>query len=69
MIRLPPPTALVQTIVANLKQTINFKLNQLSRGGATLWLRGGVAPAKKKKKKKKKIPLDYEEKINRPPQH
>ena len=65
MIRLPPPTALVQTIVANLKQTINFKLNQLSRGGATLWLRGGVAPAKKKKK----FPLDYEEKINRPPQH
>ena len=33
------------------------------RGGATQWLGGAVAPAKKKN-----FPLDYEEKIIRPPQ-
>ena len=34
-----------------------------NKGGATWWLGGAVAPAKKKN-----FPLDYEEKIIRPPQ-
>ena len=54
------------TLEAGLRSQVRNGLgNRVFKGGATQQLGGAVAPAKKKKK----FPLDYEEKINRPPQH